>query len=78
MPPYGEGQGDDVAGHVGDEHPPELEEAEGVDEAGDYRQEHQQPGEWTVRVVARRCHGVPGIFQVSMHGVRQQEYVAER
>ena len=47
----GEGQEDHVAGHVGHEHVPEDQVAEGIHQPGDHGQRHQEGSQRTVAVV---------------------------
>ena len=61
----GDGEADEhhVARHVGDEHVPELQVADGVDHAGDHRQPHQQGREGPVAVPLRGAQGARRLAQ---------------
>jgi hypothetical protein len=63
----GEPKEDDVAGHVGDEHLPEHQVAERIDETGHHGQGQQQGWEGAVRVVSGRHHCPPRICKRCAH-----------
>ena len=42
----------DIAGHVGDEHPAQTENAHGVDDSRDHGEYQHEPGQWTVSGVS--------------------------
>ena len=62
-----EPQEHDVAGHVGDEHVPEHQIAEGVDETGHDGQGEEQGRKGSVRVVGGRHHRPPRVHQWCGH-----------